>query len=210
MWQNEMNLIPKMSLKEYWRTLQEGGQGSGHFDHAGRPGEVGGSAPGGGGAHAIGSHDHAGRPGKVSGSGPGGGTVVSVDHGVNYYRTNPDALVAEIADRMDDNSHDVIGLRGMYKDEIGKDKLPVSNEWVDGRRTSRRLPGTSAIEISGIWSDDPQGLIDKNIMKGLPKVLKYGDSDYIGIIAGDKTSIEGNDPSEVIIGNARVIAYIRK
>lgn len=44
------------------QRLQEGGPGSGNFGHSGRPGQVGGSAPGGGGAEASPRERKTGMP----------------------------------------------------------------------------------------------------------------------------------------------------
>jgi len=54
--------------------ISKGGEGSGHFDHEGRPGEVGGSAPGGGGG---GGKPEGGDSGEGSGGSEEGGSATA-------------------------------------------------------------------------------------------------------------------------------------
>lgn len=61
--------LERSTLENLKNDLVKGGPGSGNFDHAGRPGEVGGSAPGGGGG---GSNSESGASGTRGWVSPGG------------------------------------------------------------------------------------------------------------------------------------------
>lgn len=62
------------------KHAHKGGEGSGNFDHAGRPGEVGGSGPGGGGSDSGEGGSDGGGEGGSDGGG-GGGEVENVRPG---------------------------------------------------------------------------------------------------------------------------------
>jgi len=104
-----------------------------------------------------------------------------------------------------------IGIRGIYRHEVGKKKLKRSLDSVempDGTTRKGWLSGTSVIEIAGDWDSIPKDLLIENLRKAWDRVQKYGDSGF-AIVSGDLRKNEiSNDIGEAVFGNARVIAYI--
>lgn len=74
------------------------------------------------------------------------------------------------------------------------------------------MPGTCAIRIEG---DPGYGVIDmlsESLQYALELSKDYGNTEYIAIVIGDDLGmdVEANDPSEIVLGDAEVIAYIKK
>lgn len=135
----------------------------------------------------------------------------------NYDTNNPDdikKLLTKISKKQG-----FIGIRGIYKKEIGKKKLKPSNVWDDGKRTSIKLGGTSVIEIGEIEDlktlDDLLRLINERMEDPDPMgrnitAKRYGDSDIYALVFTNETpstEIIG-DFGESVFKNAQVLGYI--
>jgi len=105
----------------------------------------------------------------------------------------------------------VLGLRGIYKDELGKRFLNPSFSEVESYDTES-LPGTSVVEIS---QDVRFGLKDELEMyldEALSIVKDYGDTKYFAVVIGKDLGpdVEKNDYLENVLGDAEVVAYIER
>jgi hypothetical protein len=101
-----------------------------------------------------------------------------------------------------------IGLRGIYKKDIGKNKIKPSVAWDDNSPTSHKLGGTSIL-YAGKTSDfttieDVRQLLAKD-------VSQYGDSGIKAIVFS-KESLNPHeiysDIGEAVFPNAKVLGYI--
>lgn len=101
---------------------------------------------------------------------------------------------------------EVVGLRGLYRDEIGKvgKKLKKSRMWIDHTPTSKKLNGVCCIGIGEAFYMTDDDWEDK-INEALENVIGYGDSGKIGLIIGTKAEA-GEDGEEYIIENGKLIA----
>ena len=102
---------------------------------------------------------------------------------------------------------DCIGLRGLYTTETDTTLAP-SYIWEDGESTGEQLDGTSALLVAGTWEYATWAEIEANLKYALNNIVRYGDGRY-AVIAG-RLVVDAiiDDPHEVIIADARVIANI--
>lgn len=115
---------------------------------------------------------------------------------------NPKEMVNFLVDLIGEDFDGPVGLRGMYDGEkLGK--LRKSAVWVDNNRTSKKLFGTSAVEISRNWSYQSYREIVDNIVSNARKVFSYGDG-RIALVVGEYGEA-GEDNGEVIISSAKAI-----
>jgi len=108
-----------------------------------------------------------------------------------------------------EDAHCSVGIRSIYQDEIGRVKLRRSWSWNDGERTTSRLDGTSACELTrDYWSADRVALIS-GATRALARMANYSGV-RLALIIGDDLGQDclATDPGESIIANARVIAYL--
>jgi len=118
-------------------------------------------------------------------------------------------LVDDIEKSKRKGEYFAIGLRGLYKNEIGKKKLPPSFTWEDGNMTEQKLGGTSVVGVVSDWDNADNNDLWKGLRKALDMVEKYGDTGKIAIIKGKYLKDEiFNDLGEFVLGNAQVIGYI--
>lgn len=107
---------------------------------------------------------------------------------------------------------DTIGLRGIYKHELGKKDLKPSNdmrEFEDGTYANRKLSGTSAIEFVGNWDNLSRDSLIASLGKALKDVAPYGDANEVAIVSGNLSKNEiFNDIGEIVLNDAKVIGYI--
>ena len=105
----------------------------------------------------------------------------------------------------------IIGLRGLYKGEIGKNFLQPSFSEIEGCEVEV-LPGTSVVELT----TNPEWGIEEELNERLDEALKvvdaYGDTDFFGVVIGKDLGpdVEKNDYLENVLGDAEVVAYIHR
>jgi len=120
------------------------------------------------------------------------------------------AMIDDLSDIIDNfqlGAHDCIGLRGLYATETDTTLAP-SYIWEDGESTGEQLDGTSALLVAGTWDYATWAEIEANLKYALNNIVRYGDGRY-GVIAG-RLVVDAiiDDPHEVVITDARVIAYL--
>ena len=135
-------------------------------------------------------------------------------HDVNYYLINAKDFVGELVDILGEDSKDQfsLGLRGGYTPELNKIKLKRSILNLD-EQSDQRLSGTSCIAFIPDWDDASGYDIKQGFIKGIAQILDmgYGDTDYISIVKGQHDTDEvHNDIGEVILCDAKVVAYIKR
>lgn len=116
---------------------------------------------------------------------------------------NPQQLINKIVDIVGEDFDGAIGLRGLYREEkIGK--LRQSSEWVDGKKMSRKLSGTSTIGLSPDWQYDPASVIRQRISRYAEDALNYGERKRVALVVG-RIGETGEDMGEIIIPGAKAI-----
>ena len=119
----------------------------------------------------------------------------------------------ELVDLLGEDGDFAIGLRALWDDEVGLEKLKPSNIW-EGREweiKGRKLSGTSAIEIVGNYGDATGKDIKMGFEKAWELVQKYiRDNGVVAVVKGDLDIDEvADDVGECILKNAEVVAYIK-
>ena len=103
-----------------------------------------------------------------------------------------------------------LGLRGLYKDEIGMRTLKASNIWEDGNWTEQRLGGTSTVRVVADWDYASREEIANGLKDAIKEAKKYGNAKTIAIVKGNYLPDEIlGDPREAVLGNAKVVGYIK-
>ncbi len=139
----------------------------------------------------------------------------NVSHGIETHGKSfedmSDSDITEFIKTVTPPDAGAVGLRGIYKEEIGKTKLRDSYVWTDGDRTSQKLDGTSVALMDGDYSNNPEYIMQENISRYAQNAKDYGDSGFIAVVYGDLNTGEiTEDPGEGILMNARVAGYIKK
>lgn len=145
---------------------------------------------------------------------------------ITDYETNPQDIVNEIVDLIGEDVSEKysIGIRGIYENEIGQQKLKPSYMWkwgvpIEGTPEEAiargdiegRLTGSSAMLVSGDWNYDSISQIKENLKKSLEIVQPYGNADYLAIVRGNLMKDDVfEDIGEVVLGDAEVIGYIKR
>ena len=141
--------------------------------------------------------------------------ILILQHDVAHYLSNAKDFVGELVDILGEESNGEyfsLGLRGGYKPELNKAKLKPSILNLD-EQDDHVLSGTSCISFVSDWDDASGNDIKKGFIKGISQILDmhYGDTDYISIVKGQHDTGEiHNDINEVILCDAKVIAYIKR
>lgn len=144
------------------------------------------------------------KPGKIQ---------VFGDKSLDEY--SPDDFVDLLVDKIgeDVKGPDAIGLRAIYKNEIGKEKLKNSRYW--GRReedtVGRDVGGTSTLLIAGTWNYASRAEVISHTKRAMDRASGYGDPDvgYYAIVRGElNTDASPDDEGEAILKKAEVLGYI--
>lgn len=133
---------------------------------------------------------------------------------IKRFEVSDDASLNILIDHIDNSkTGDTIGLRGIYRHELGKTKLKRSNdsrEFNDGTTAKGKLGGTSAVVVAGDWDSIPRDELISRLADASETVKMYGDSG-VAIVSGNLLKDEiFNDIGEIVIGDARVIGYLDK
>ena len=115
--------------------------------------------------------------------------------------------LSDIIDNLQLGTHDCIGLRGLYTTETDT-RLAPSYIWEDGESTGEQLDGTSALLVAGAWEYVTWDEIENNLEYALANIFRYGDGRYAVIAGRHMVDAITEDSHEVVITDARVIAYL--
>ena len=127
---------------------------------------------------------------------------------LDEYIKDPQALIDFLVDTVGEDTNTSLAFRGIYEKELGKKRLRASFDSPEGVR-GRQLSGTSGLLLSGDWNYNSSETIIKNINAIKDKISFYGDTPYIAVMRGRLMVDEiFNDPGEVVLSNASVVAYI--
>ncbi len=163
-------------LDEEKMVSQKGGEGSGNFGHAGRPGEVGGSGPGGGGLQSI--------------------PIVSGDISQEK-QTEITTTAKELVGK--DQSGDEFGFRMLPydgKEGVVGNKLESSFHWEEGNFTGKEIGATSVVGIKN--ADDIEHAFD------ILKKSNYLGRQLALVRGGPEGS--GEDIGERLLSDAEIVA----
>ena len=137
-------------------------------------------------------------------------SIPILPHTLEEYEIQPELFLDDLNKVNPQGPDDTIGLRGIYGKELWKIALRPSWHSPENVR-ERRLSGTSAVIVAGTWAYTHDDLITKNFQEAVKRVSNYGDQEYVAVVQGKlMISEEFNDPGEIVIGNAHVIAYIKR
>jgi hypothetical protein len=100
-----------------------------------------------------------------------------------------------------------VGIRGLYNKELNKQYLQPSHVWVDGTRTKKQLPGTSACEVVNDWQAASYEDIADGLNQAANNVRNYGNANKYAIIIGVPQN-GAEDIGEIVLSDAEVIGYI--
>ena len=104
-------------------------------------------------------------------------------------------------------SHMGVGVRGIYKQQIGQKYLRSSYVWVDGERTRNQLLGTSACKVVNDWQAASYEDIEDGLNQAVNNVRAYGDGSGYAIVIGQPQN-GAEDIGEIVLSDAEVIGYI--
>lgn len=140
---------------------------------------------------------------RVPAGEPGGGRWIQKEF--SSYEESLDDLLAHLAASIGDDAFDNYGIRVEDVDTPAKagDALPPSRVWVDGEATTEILSGTSVL---GVASADRAGVDAALKMMGLKSGTHAGYFGKVIYLIGGGAKEHGEDPGEVIIRDAKVIA----
>lgn len=163
------------------------------------------------GGEGSGNFGHAGRPGEVGGSGPGGGAGTFNDYSSNLTDTES---VAHIKSIVDEEEYEYYGIRILTENpntrevddlKIG-DEPPNSYTWSDGESTGEELNGTSALQIQ-----KGNNGVERAVKKARGEDVFSGI--YLGkkvVLLGSDSVEYGEDEDEIIMRHAKVLATFKK
>ncbi len=131
---------------------------------------------------------------------------------IKRFPVTADASLDALIDHIEANRTGIsIGLRGIYKHELGKRRLQKSNdsrEFPDGTVAKGKLGGTSVVLVVGDWDSISRDDLIYRLRDASETVKMYGDSG-IAIVSGNLLKDEiFNDIGEAVLGDARVIGYL--
>ncbi len=108
-----------------------------------------------------------------------------------------------------------VGIRALSHRDIlaskKNDYLPDSHYIPDGRMTRQTLGGTSAITLTPgrSWEYATREQCLTGISDAMARITSYNNNYGYGVIMGDHIiDIEGNDPGEIIICNAKLVCIV--